>query len=113
MNSKNRIKARDHSIITNSMSTAATADTTIALYPSGTATLDADFTISNTTLTIPAGSTSDNITLTALTDQVDEDSEAIIIDISGVSGGNGAKESGNQPRGGNITDVDHAACTPA
>ena len=100
-------------ILTVSMSTAATADTTIALYPSGTATLDADFTISNTTLTIPAGSTSDNITLTALTDQVDEDSEAIIIDISGVSGGNGAKESGNQQRVVNITDDDTAAFTPS
>ena len=99
--------------LTVTMSAAATADTTVALYTSGTGVLSTDYSISSTTLTIAAGSTSGTVTLTGIADQTDEDSETIIVDISGVSGGNGASESGIQQLVVSIIDDDTAAFTIA
>jgi hypothetical protein len=82
---------------------------TVTLAAAGTATLNTDFTVSATTLTIPAGSTTGTITATATNDSVYEPDETVIISISSVSGAD-ATENGNQSQTITITN-DEAAPT--
>ena len=72
---------------------------------SGTATLTTDYTRSGTSITIPAGSLSGSITLTAVQDTVYEGNETIVVDISSVSNGT---ETGTQQVTAIITDDDLA-----
>ena len=82
----------------------AATDTVVTFSHSGNATVDSDYTIPSS-LTIPAGSLSGNVTLTILDDNNSEPSEPFSIDI-GVSGGNGASENGTQQSVITITDND-------
>ena len=63
------------------------ADTLVTLNPSGTATLNSDYSLSSTSLIIPAGSREANTTLQAISDHIDEDTEEIRISIGEISGG--------------------------
>ncbi len=94
-------------VLTATLDTAATSDITVALFLSGGGTLDTDYSISSTTLNIPADNMTATATLTGISDQFVEGSESIVIDISGVSGGN-ASESGTQQQVITITDDDNA-----
>ncbi len=76
---------------------------TVDLAYSGTATLTSDYTRTGTSITIPAGSTSGSVTVTAVEDTLDEDDETIIADISLVTNGT---ENGTQQQTVSITDND-------
>ena len=84
---------------------SATSDATsttniiISVGYSGTATRGSDYTASLDNLTILAGSTTSNsITITSLDDGIYDDGETIDVDISSVSGGDSAVESGTQQK---------------
>ena len=96
------------STVTATLSAAASADTTVTIgrKSSSTATLTDDFTLSSTTITITAGNTTGTATLTAVQDALDEAGETAIIEITAVSGGGGATESGTQEATVTITDDD-------
>ena len=83
-------------IITASLSAAASANTDITLTTSGTATSGSDYTISSNKITIQAGNTSGTTTLKINGDSTPENSETTVVDITNVSGGNGAYENGTQ-----------------
>jgi hypothetical protein len=87
--------------VTATLSAIYLAPVTVTLSTSGTATSGTDYALSATTITIPAGSTSANVTLTGTDDAVYEGSETVIIDISGVTNGT---ESGTQQKTVTITD---------
>lgn len=73
---------------------------------SGTATgAGIDYSVSGSSITIPAGQTTGSMTVTGVSDSVDEDDETVIVDISSVT--NGA-ESGTQQVTATITDDDAA-----
>jgi len=91
--------------VTATLSNTHSQDVTVNLAFSGTATLTSDYTRSGTSITIPAGSTTGNITLTAVQDSIDEPNETIIVDISSVTNGT---ESGTQQVTATITDDDAA-----
>ncbi|WP_143218430.1 Ig-like domain-containing protein, partial [Acidovorax sp. T1m] len=94
--------------VTATLSAAAAADTTVTIgrQSGSTATLTDDFTLSSTTITITAGQTTGTATLTAVQDALDEADETAIIEITGVSGGGGATESGAQQQTVTIIDDD-------
>jgi hypothetical protein len=82
--------------LTATQSAAVTTEaTTITLATSGTAG-SSDFTLSSSTITIAAGSKIGTSTITIANDVIPENSETIVIDISKVSGGDNATESGTQ-----------------
>jgi Calx-beta domain/Matrixin/IPT/TIG domain len=87
--------------VTATLSAMYLAPVTVTLSTSGTATSGTDYSLSATTITIPAGSTSASVTLTSIDDAVYEGSQTVIIDISGVTNGT---ESGTQQRTVTITD---------
>ncbi|WP_163411546.1 T9SS type B sorting domain-containing protein, partial [Flavobacterium ajazii] len=89
--------------ITATLSTASTTDTVVSLGFSGTAS-GADYAASNTSITIPAGQLTGTITIDPTDDALYEGNETVIIDITGVSGGNGATENGVQQVTVTITD---------
>ena len=91
--------------LTATQSAAATEATTITLALSGTAS-SSDYTLSSSTISIAAGSTTGTTTLTITNDTNTESSETVIIDISGVSGGNNATESSTQQQTITIVDND-------
>ncbi|MDA7648156.1 S8 family serine peptidase [Alphaproteobacteria bacterium] len=82
---------------------------TVTLAAAGTATLNTDYTVGATTITIPAGSTTGTTTATVTNDSVYEPDETAIISISSVSGAD-ATENGNQSQTITITN-DEAAPT--
>ncbi|WP_317170840.1 Calx-beta domain-containing protein, partial [Flavobacterium salmonis] len=59
---------------------------------------------SNTTITIPAGQLTGTITIDPADDTLYEGNETVIVDITGVTGGNGATENGVQQAIVTITD---------
>jgi len=80
--------------ITASLSNAYAAPVTVALGFGGTAIgSSVDYTLSGTTITIPAGSTTGNVTLVTVPDELYEQNETVIIDITSVTNG---VESGTQ-----------------
>ncbi|WP_163411609.1 beta strand repeat-containing protein, partial [Flavobacterium ajazii] len=89
--------------ITATLSTASTTDTVVSLGFSGTAS-GADYAASNTTITIPAGQLTGTITIDPTDDALYEGNETVIIDITNVTGGNGATENGVQQATVTITD---------
>lgn len=87
--------------VTATLSNVYLAPVTVTLSTSGTATSGTDYSLSATSITIPAGSTSASVTLTGTDDAVYEGSETVIIDISGVTNGT---ENGTQQKTVTITD---------
>ena len=82
----------------------STDNITVDLVFTGTATGGStDYTASGSQITISAGSTTGNITVTADDDSLDEDDETVVVDISGVTNG---VESGTQQESTTITDDD-------
>ncbi|CAD0002077.1 hypothetical protein FLACHUCJ7_00820 [Flavobacterium chungangense] len=63
-----------------------------------------DYTASNTTITIPAGQLTGTITIDPTDDALYEGNETVIVDITVVTGGNGATENGVQQATVTITD---------
>jgi len=97
--------------LTATQSLAAATDAIISLSIAGTADNGSDYTISSSTITIPAGSLSGTATLTIINDSIlDNGSETILVDISSVMGGNGATDNATQQTI-TITDDDVAAIT--
>lgn len=95
------------STITATLSAAVSTSTTVTLTASGTATgSGTDYTLASTTITIAANQLTGTTTVTAVQDPTDEDDETVILDITGVSGGNGATENGSQQVTVTITDDD-------
>ena len=91
----------------------APADTiTITLSFTGTATLTSDYTKTGTSLTITGGqTTSDSVTITGVNDDIDDDDETVIADITGVSPSEHGAESGTQQQTATITDDDTRGIT--
>ncbi|MBF0260778.1 MAG: DUF4347 domain-containing protein, partial [Magnetococcales bacterium] len=100
-------EAAGSSTITATQSVAAQHDTVITLTATGTGTGTTDYTLSLTTITILAGQTTGTATVTAVQDTLDEVNETVILDITNVTGGGGAVESGTQQRTVTITDDDN------
>src|SRR5574343_25280 len=96
--------------LTATLSVATTTSTTVTLTYSGTAT-GADYTASSVTITIPAGSLTGTVTVDPTDDAISEGSETVIADITNVTGGNGATESGTQQATVTITDNDAPTVT--
>ena len=94
--------------LTVTQNVASLADTKVTLGTSGTAVLNSDYSLSSKILTIPAGSREATITLTALSDWIDEDAEEIRVAISNVSG---ASINGDQLAVITIKDDDTSAFT--
>lgn len=97
-------EASGSTTVTATLSASTTSAVTVNLSLSGTATVTSDYTLS-TSISIPAGSTSASITLTAVQDVAAESGETVIIDISSVTN---ATESGTQQKTVTITDDDSA-----
>jgi hypothetical protein len=75
------------STVTATLSVLSGLDVTVTLGFTGTATNATDYTISATTILIPAGSLSDSVTVTAVQDALDEPDETVIVDIASVTNG--------------------------
>lgn len=102
-------EAAGTSTITATLSAAASVDTVVTLTPTGTATgSGTDYTLSSTTITITAGQLTGTATVTAVQDTLNENNETVILDITNVTGGGGATESGTQQSTVTITDDDAA-----
>lgn len=91
--------------ITATLSGTSAQAVTISLGFTGTATLSGDYTASSIQITIPAGSTTGTIIVTAVQDTIDEDNETVIVDITTVTNGS---EDGVQQRIISILDDDVA-----
>ena len=89
--------------VTATLSAPSGQSVTVQLAFSGTATLTDDYTRSGTTITIPAGSTTGSITLTAVQDTIDESDETIIVDVESATH---ATEAGTQQVTATIADDD-------
>jgi hypothetical protein len=72
--------------VTATLSAAASQTVTITLSLSGAATIATDYTV-ETTITIPAGSTSASIALAAVSDNIDEADEIVAIGIQSILNG--------------------------
>ena len=94
----------DVSTLRATINRASSRDVTVNLAISGTASGGGvDYTISSTTITIPAGQLSAVVTVTSVDDNIDEPDETIIADIDQVTN---AVEVGNQQETITITDND-------
>ncbi|MEC6988274.1 MAG: Calx-beta domain-containing protein, partial [Actinomycetota bacterium] len=91
--------------LTATQSQVSAANTVVSLSFSGNATLSDDYSVSEN-ITIVGGSLSGNVTLSLVDDNMTEASEAIVVDIASVSGGNGASENGTQRASITLTDND-------
>jgi autotransporter-associated beta strand protein len=78
-------------------------DVTVNLAFTGTATNVTDYTRSGISISIPAGSTTGSVTLTAVQDTADEVNETIVVDINSVTNGT---ENGAQQQTATIADDD-------
>ena len=97
-------------LVSATLNKTASSATTVLLSLSGSATLNTDYSIDNTTIEIPAGSLTASTTLRSLDDLIDDDAETIVVEISSISGGDGATEDGDQQETVTITDDE---ATPA
>ena len=93
------------------MDLAAGTDIIVALATSGTATFGSDYKLSSNTAIIPAGSKKSTIIIQSIDDRIDEKNEKSIIDVKDITGGNGAKEYGEQKASLTINDDDQAGFT--
>ena len=69
-----------------SIAAVSELDVSVQLAISGTAQSPGDFTLTPTTLSIPAGSTQANFAISAIADAIDESNETIIIEVASTSG---------------------------
>ena len=93
-------------VLTATQSSPAAQATTVNLAYSGTATgSGVDYT-GPASITIPANATTQTAQINFVDDAIDEDDETIRVDISTVSGGNGASENGVQQLTVTLTDND-------
>ena len=93
-------------VLTATQSSPAAQATTVNLAYSGTATgSGVDYT-GPASITIPANATTQTAQISFVDDAIDEDDETIRIDISTISGGNGASENGVQQQTITLTDND-------
>ncbi|MEM6688489.1 MAG: choice-of-anchor Q domain-containing protein, partial [Planctomycetota bacterium] len=74
-------------IFTANLAEISVVDVVIQLGFSGTATIDSDYSVSDTLITIPAGELSGSITVNSLADVIDDDLETVVVDIISVQGG--------------------------
>jgi hypothetical protein len=89
------------------LSNAVNSDVTVSLTVTGTAQSNSDYTLTGTTIVIPAGSLTGSITLTGSNDTRDDaDSESVIFDITSVSSSATVTENGTQTVTVNILDND-------
>src|SRR5690606_14659033 len=72
--------------VTVQLSEATDEDVVVTLALAGAAEQGVDYNATGTQITIPAGETSGEVTISALDDSLDEDDETIVIDISSVTG---------------------------
>ena len=89
--------------VTASLSAAFGQAVTISLGLSGSATAAEDYTVSETEIVVPAGSTSGSVTITAVQDSLDEPDETVVVDITGITNG---QEAGTQQVTVTIEDDD-------
>jgi hypothetical protein len=75
---------------TATLSAASTADVTVELGITGTAANAADYTASGTQIVILAGSTTGLVTVTAIDDDLNEDDETVVVDITSVTNATGS-----------------------
>jgi len=87
--------------VTATLSAESGKTATVNLGFSGTATNITDYTRSNTSITINAGSTTGSITLTGVNESDDDDNETVIVDMTG---GTNCTENGTQQVTAVITD---------
>ena len=98
--------------ITATLNRTASTNTTITLTASGTATgSGTDYTLSSSTITITAGNTTGTATVGVVGETTAEDNETVILDITGVSGGDSATESGT-PQQVTVTIIDDDLAAP-
>ena len=95
--------------VTATLSAAHTAEVTVDLGFSGTATATDDYTTSAAQIVIPVGATSGSVTVSAVDDAVDEPDETVVVDITAVAN---ADEAGTQQATITILDNDEAAPLP-
>ena len=80
----------DDAGFTISLERASTVDTVLSYSLSGTATAGADYTAPSGSVTVPAGDTNAEVTVTVLEDQLIEGSETLILTLTAVTSGDGA-----------------------
>ncbi len=78
------------STITATLSEVSGLDVTINLSYTGTATNGTDYSASSTQITIPAGSTTGSVTITAVQDVLIEGPETVLVDVSSLTNGTDA-----------------------
>ncbi|WP_281560773.1 Ig-like domain-containing protein [Thalassomonas sp. RHCl1] len=100
------------STISVSLDQAISESVTVALAYSGSASSGSDYQTPAGSVTIAAGETSADLSLTAIADSEQEDNESIIVAISGVSGSI-ASEDGDQVQTVTITDATSVITTAA
>lgn len=89
--------------LTITLSEATTAPVTVDLAVSGTATAVSDYTISATQVVFEVGTTTQDVTVVAVQDEVSDPNETVVVDIAAVAGGN---ELGDQQQTVTIADDD-------
>lgn len=77
--------------ITVSLNAATNQDVTVVLSVAGTATQDTDYTLSTTSIVVPAGLTSATATLSAIQDDEAEGNETVVLDIESVTNAEAAE----------------------
>jgi hypothetical protein len=92
--------------VTVTLSAVSAVDVTVTLGFSGTGTFGTDYTASATTVTIPAGTLSADVTLTGVGDRLTEPAETVVVDVSGVTNGT---ETGQQQVTATVTSDDVTA----
>lgn len=95
--------------VTAVLSETAASDVTVPFTVTGTATNGSDFTISTSPITIAAGQTSANITITPIDDTDDEPDETVIVTLGTPTG---ATVAGTSTHTATIVDDDPPAGTP-
>jgi hypothetical protein len=96
-------EAAGSSTVTATLSAVSGQNVTVNLGFTGTATNTTDYMTSANNISIPAGSTTGIMTVTAVQDVVDEANETVVVDITSVTNGT---ESGVQQQTVTITDDD-------
>jgi hypothetical protein len=76
---------QDQAIVRAVLPTTVSQDVVVVLGFQGSATVDADYTRSAVQITIPAGELSGQITVDSVDDQLDEDNETIVIEVTSVT----------------------------
>jgi large repetitive protein len=91
----------------------AGTNTTVSLGVTGGTASAGEYSLASSSVTITAGSLQGTTTLTAVNDFVDEGTETVILEITGVSGGDSASENGTQIITLSINDDDTTGFTYA